>query len=63
MSFSDPVTLYSFKEQYYLFLITNDYSFYFNNHEKFYGEIDANLVGCQHALEVLKNIHLKDIKK
>lgn len=61
--FSVPVTLYSFKEQYYLFLITNDYSFYFNNHEKFYGEIDANLVGCQHALEVLKKYSFKRYKE
>ena len=63
MSFFCSCNIIFFKEHYYLFLITNDYSFYFNNHEKFYGEIDANLVGCQHALEVLKNIHLKDIKK
>ncbi len=48
------MTLNYYKKSQELFIVKNDYDFYYKHHDKFYSEIDADIFACEQALNFLK---------
>ncbi len=50
----EPITLYSYKKNQEHILIELDKEYYVQNHQNFFVEADANIVGCEMALKVIE---------